>query len=284
MTAPDCPICLKPSTEYLTDENAYSIYYCKKCHTIFVHPMPTEQTLRNYYQSLFKRVDSEDYELFSRKAHWAAADYIRRNFSPGKALDVGCGYGHFLEQLNGLGWDAKGLDIEPVGKAGDSANIVRGRIEQAPFKDESFNLITLWWVLEHSLNPISVLKQVRSMLIDGGSVLLRVPNMPFIKFASHFKFVEKLDSRGFRNPVSEKKSVFNLLGPPHHLFGFSVQSIERLMKETGFRGLKVLFLEQILTGNQRRDLIDNCLYWFAKSTYPLVGKCLYHDLVILLEG
>lgn len=278
-----CPICSSRHAEYLTEENGYPLYQCKGCHTVFVYPMPKGDPLNKFYGKLSAKLSGEQYELFARKAHRAACDYISQKYPVGKALDVGCGHGSFLRQLIDKGWEAVGLDIE-LPETDLSANAIRGRIEHAPFMDESFDLITLWWVLEHSTDPVTVMKQVRRMIKQGGSVLLRVPYLPFIKFASRFKFMEKLDSEGFKNPVSEKESVFSLLGPPHHLFGFSATSIETIVKSAGFKGYEVLFLDQILTGNARRDMLDNWLYLLAKNIYPLFKIYPYHDIVILVEG
>ena len=283
MNRPPCPVCTTPSTQKLKEEKGFTIFLCHKCDTIFVHPMPLTTELESYYNDLGHKLGEAQYESFSKKAHKAAIEYIRTNLKHGKALDVGCGYGGFLSRLTALGWDATGLDINPPSSKSGHQRIVQGQIENAPFENNSFSLITLWWVLEHSTDPLKAMSEVKRMLKKGGVVLIRVPNVPFIRWANRFRFLEKLHPSRLKNPISEKESVFDLLGPPHHLFGFSKESLEKIRINFGFSGMKILFLGQVQTGNLFRDSLDQLVYITARLLFPVTGKVLYHDLVVMLE-
>lgn len=281
MINPRCHICQGKNAHKITVENDYTIFLCKDCKTVFVDPLPDKESLADYYNRLFYKIDDNAYSRFSTKANQAAWDYIVAHYPKGRVLDVGCGYGHFMAGLSKAGFDVEGLDLEPL--ISGELKITKGRIENAPFPDESFSLVTLWWVLEHTLDPIAALSEVRRILQPKGKALVRVPNTGFIRFARRFRFIEKLDSNGLKNPVSEKNSVFDLLGPPHHLHGFSKKSMEMLGQLCGFKNVRVLFLEQVLTQNRLRDSLDRHLYHFAKSVYPHLGRVLYHDLVVELS-
>ena len=92
-------------------------------------------------------------------------------------------------------------------------------------------------------------------------------------------FVERLARDRLKNPVSEKASVFDLLGPPHHLFGFSKKSLDILGRSAGFSRMSIMFFEQVLTGDRLRDRLDRLLYLAARS----LGPAFYHDLVVKLD-
>lgn len=283
MTGIQCRICKSDATYQIASENGYSIFRCRFCNAIYADPVPDAKTLGDYYHELFSKIGPHDYGRFSAEANHAALDWISGNLSPSKALDVGCGYGDFLNGLTALGWECAGLDVEPVAESGTGIKFCRGSIENPPEMDSPYSLITLWWVLEHSTNPEQVLKNVYSMLKPSGIALVRVPNADFILKAGRFRFLEKLDRHGLRCPVSEKRSVFDLLGPPHHLFGFSIKSLDVLRKAAGFSEMKLLFLGRVLTGNAMRDKMDKALYLLAKALFPLTGRILYHDLVVMLR-
>lgn len=283
MNSPICNICLENRNKKIAVENGYNIYHCLFCDTIFVHPIPREDELFAYYKDLFERINFEQYERFSKKVHGAALDYISKNLLPGNALDIGCGYGHFLMDLKNLGWQVTGLDLVPQKNKKSSLSIVKGQIENPPFQNEQFDLITMWWVLEHSRNPLEAMKQARRLITPRGTLFVRVPNMPFIRFAALFRFLDKLFKENLKNPISEKSSVFDLLGPPHHLFGFSQKSLQKLGDIAGFSKMEVVFLEQVLTGHGFRDWLDGSFYQAAKLLHPITGRVLYHDLVVMFK-
>lgn len=94
-------------------------------------------------------------------------------------LDVGCGDGTFLEQLP-QEWSPKGIDFsnESIKKCRRKGLDVIQHDMHDMGTIRNFDLITLLDVLEHTLTPELVLKEVRK---HTQTVILTVPNMAFIK-------------------------------------------------------------------------------------------------------
>ena len=100
---------------------------------------------------------------------------------PGKALDVGCGDGSFLEALERRGWDVSGTElsesIAATARARLGDNVCVGNIHEVGFDAASFDLITFWHVLEHLEDPKLALAEARRLLKPDGKIVVAVPNI-----------------------------------------------------------------------------------------------------------
>jgi ubiquinone/menaquinone biosynthesis C-methylase UbiE len=113
---------------------------------------------------------------------------VRNHVKPASSvMDLGCGRGGVVE----LFWRdvrlAAGLDPDVPSLAehrADGMPVIRGRGEQLPFGNESFDLIVCIWVLEHLRSPETVLREVRRVLRPGGHFVFLTPNLrnPLLAF------------------------------------------------------------------------------------------------------
>jgi SAM-dependent methyltransferase len=98
----------------------------------------------------------------------------------GRLLDVGCATGIFLDGMRRLGWHVAG--VEPSSSAVAYArvrfdlDIFAGRLEDAHYPAASFDVVTLWDVLEHVHEPRVVLAEIARILRPGGLLVLSLPN------------------------------------------------------------------------------------------------------------
>src|ERR1700730_16431691 len=97
-----------------------------------------------------------------------------------QVMDLGCGRGGVVE----LFWRdvrlAAGLDPDAPSLAEHHTSrlpVIRGRGEQLPFVDQSFDLIVCLWVLEHVESPAAVLREVHRVLRPGGHFVFLTPNL-----------------------------------------------------------------------------------------------------------
>lgn len=105
--------------------------------------------------------------------------YLRKPVERIKLLDLGCSSGDFLEVANKMGFKAEGL--EPAKQAALAAQrkglkVHIGTIENHNFSVNSFDCITLFEVIEHVLDPVSLLKHCHNILTPGGIIMIGTGN------------------------------------------------------------------------------------------------------------
>ena len=134
-----------------------------------------------------------------------------------KLLDVGCGNGEFLLRARCAGWDVKGLEPDPdaaamARKAG--LDVYVGTVEEAPYEEGSFDVITSHQVIEHVPDPYAFLDALIKWLRPGGTLWLGTPNACawlLRRFGRHYV----------------------QLHVPYHLFLFSPDALLRALKTRG---------------------------------------------------
>jgi SAM-dependent methyltransferase len=118
---------------------------------------------------------------------WAVRIFRRRRvrkiqrFVPnGRILDIGCGRGITLSLLREGGWETFGTEISETAAShartllGDSVFV--GDLLAAPWPESSFDVVSIWHVLEHLPDPSAVLGKCRELLRPGGVLVVAVPN------------------------------------------------------------------------------------------------------------
>jgi SAM-dependent methyltransferase len=108
-------------------------------------------------------------------------EVVRSYVTPeSQVLDLGCGRGGVVELLwrdvklaAGLDPDAPSLTEHHT----PGLPVIRGRGEQLPFADHSFDLVVCLWVLEHVESPEAVLREVHRVLRPGGHFVFLTPNL-----------------------------------------------------------------------------------------------------------
>lgn len=152
------------------------------------------------------------------------AAYDREGFPDwtpsGRALDLGCGNGAFLDRIRRHGWDVVGVDISEAAalvaheQVGIEVHV--GALEDAPLENESFDFVHMSHVIEHLPRPCSTLTRVAGLLRPGGRLYVETPN---------------IDSLGFRWTGAH----WFPLETPRHLWLFSPSTLQRALQASGFR-------------------------------------------------
>ncbi len=99
---------------------------------------------------------------------------------PARLLDVGAGRGRFVVSAARAGYQATGIEPSARGSqaaAAIGAPVGRAAVEDATFEPGSFEVVSLWHVLEHVAQPADALERVVRWLSDDGVVLVGVPNV-----------------------------------------------------------------------------------------------------------
>lgn len=107
--------------------------------------------------------------------------------APGRILDIGCASGFFLQHAKEANWDIAGIEPSEVlyTKArevlGPTAEIQCTTLQLSHLPLLSFDVVTLWDVLEHVPNPVDFLRLAGSFLKAGGYLFANVPNLDSIQ-------------------------------------------------------------------------------------------------------
>jgi 2-polyprenyl-3-methyl-5-hydroxy-6-metoxy-1,4-benzoquinol methylase len=210
--------------------NVSRLVRCAGCGLIYVNPRPSAEDLaRQYDRGYFHCSEPtfggyEDYEgdraeiarTFARRwkqlAPWAGVP------SP-RLLDVGCATGIFLEVARAAGCPGEGLDLSEYALAvtrekGFAAR--RGTLEEAAFPAESFDVVSMWDLIEHVTDPAALLAECRRVLRPGGLLAISTPDAGSL-------LARVLGSRwlGFRS-IDE------------HLYFFSRLTMSAMLETAGF--------------------------------------------------
>lgn len=142
----------------------------------------------------------------------------------GRLLDLGCGGGSFLLAMRDLGRTVAGVepDERAVAACREQGLDVRQGVLPCPeVPDASFDVVTVRHVLEHTPNPGPTLEDVYRVLAPGGRVLVGVP------------LFDGLAAQRFGPDWYH-------LDLPRHLSHFTQPALLSLLREVGFREVRLL--------------------------------------------
>jgi SAM-dependent methyltransferase len=154
--------------------------------------------------------------------------------TPRRLVDIGCGFGYFLEKAQAAGWEAAGVDIVPeaVLRAKirlPAVEVFLGDLRGARFPSGSVDAATLWDVLCHVEDPAAELKECHRILSPGGIVGIRLRNVETQLWLGRW--------------YSRLSCILGRYGvkPLHvfHRYNFSRKAIERLLAGSGFVDITV---------------------------------------------
>lgn len=245
------------------------IVQCLKCGLIYNNPREKEEVLERIYSE----VVDEDY---INERPWKRASFnenikiLEKFRDSGKILDVGCGHGFFIEQLNREKWDPVGIDlgtsaVETAKTTG--CEIYNTSIYKAPFNKNSFDVITGFHILEHLPNPRKFLEKSFNLLKEDGLIYLEIPDIgsaPARMFNRRWWYIMRF-----------------------HTYYFTAKTLNSLLTDTGFqpiywyRPTKIWYLGYLLWKLQPQATILKVFYKFLRKT-PLdkvTVKINPHDLL-----
>lgn len=227
-----CPMCgSAPGTTLRHDFNPFRVVACNNCGLTFLSPRLTEAAILKLYSNeeyYVSEVAGQGYdEYLEVRPNWVKTftrrlNQIAKYQQPGKALDIGCGPGFFLEAAQAKGYDGYGLDpseyiVKVAGeKFGD--HIRRGVIETAGYHPETFDLVVAFDTFEHIYRPLEWLEAVRRVLRSPDPASGKPGGLIAITTPDPSSLLAKLSGRGW---VSFKL--------PEHVFYWSPQTIRRAL-------------------------------------------------------
>lgn len=211
-----CPACDSSESTWAFAIDAFGHVECERCSTLFVSPLPDEETIRKVYEAPdYHAGVEESAPRMLEEARARAA--VLRDRGCRTLLEIGCGAGYFLDACGELGIEAEGVDGGPTGARARARGLVVHDTWVEEFEPgHEFDAVALWEVIEHLPRPISALERLRTFVRDGGSLALSTPSWSGV-------------------PARAMGRRFPMLTPPEHLTIFSRDGLSKLLERAGFR-------------------------------------------------
>ena len=235
----------------LRDSNAHSVVCCGACGHGQISPLPDAAEDQAFYdadlqtKNLDEKLDLP--ALRRKKAHDTARRITfleERGFKPGVSLlDVGSGYGIFLAEAHRFGYRATGLEISEerrkLAKTLTSAPILNMNLMRDGQGLGTFDVITLFHVIEHLTQPQELLRRLANHLSPEGALLVEAPN---------------LEDRMARLSPAYR----NFLWQRAHVSYFTPSGLRKILEQSGYRRVEIFGLQ--------RYGIGNALHWMLRGT------------------
>jgi SAM-dependent methyltransferase len=150
----------------------------------YVNPRPSAELINTAYaeaeDAKFVSQNPLRIRTFTRVLKKIRARYGRTGAGGMKLLDVGCAGGALLVAARSLGFDAAGVEpgrwLAEFGRQSYGVKIHDGVLEPGMFAPGSFDVITLWDVIEHVPEPGLLLSLIHELLVPDGLLVLSYPD------------------------------------------------------------------------------------------------------------
>ncbi len=227
-----CPICGDSELEVVHRRGWMNLVKCLKCQVVFQEAFPLKEIFnikkidyqKDYflkdYEKQYQKTYVGDRENIDRLNN-ARIKIIKKFIQGGKLLDIGCALGFFLDIAKENGFETFGNDISLYAtKKISQHTVIKGDFLKAKIPYASFQVITLWFVIEHFLVLDELLKKIAQHQEVGGVLAFSTPN-----------------GKGLSARFAEDDFLTN--SPMDHYFILSSKNIKKLLKKYDYRLLKI---------------------------------------------
>jgi 2-polyprenyl-3-methyl-5-hydroxy-6-metoxy-1,4-benzoquinol methylase len=229
-----CSQCGASASHFLFRKFDYDLVQCAGCDLVFVGNPPDFSELEDMYSP---DVGYHDDILTPKSAEYKRMDdiaqrhmaIVTRYAKSGKLLDVGCSTGLFLHRAKQAGFDCGGVEFSrqsaEFARRQFGIDVLHGDISTAADRAGSYDMVTMFDVIEHVPDPSKDIRAIHDLLKPGGLFILSTPNIDGLFPRLSYPFAKILDYW----PHPE---------PPHHLYQFSVGTMAALLERNGFETVK----------------------------------------------
>lgn len=231
-----CVACGGLESSYQFEKNGFYYTKCFNCNTLFQNPRPPIAA----FESFYRRSESSRYwaevffpavaeirreKIFRPRVERLSNLCTQKGLSVNRLIDVGAGYGIFLDEWKHRFPNVQALAIEPSASlAMECRNkgfeVVENIVENVVGHDNSADLVVCFEVLEHVHDPLSFIRTLEGLARPGGYV-----------------FISTLCIDGFDLQILGEKS--GQIFPPHHINFLSVKGFENLFQRAGLTDITV---------------------------------------------
>jgi 2-polyprenyl-3-methyl-5-hydroxy-6-metoxy-1,4-benzoquinol methylase len=216
--------------DHSVSKETFDLYYDQDLDMLITSPQPSPENLGKYYESTdyISHTDSKR-SLFEKAYHFVKGIALENKLNlinncsvtKGNLLDIGAGTGDFLLTAKQNSWNTIG--VEPSEKAkGIAINKgIQFSDSTQELESHSFDVITMWHVLEHVPNLEIQIKELKRLVKPNGTIIIAVPNYKSYDANYYGKFWAAFDV-------------------PIHFWHFSKKAIQLLFEKENLKLEKVL--------------------------------------------
>ncbi|MBE8727623.1 class I SAM-dependent methyltransferase [Flavobacterium hungaricum] len=216
--------------DHSVSKETFDLYHDEELDMLITYPQPELQNLGKYYESedYISHTDNKR-SLFEKAYHFVKNIALQNKLNlinsqqpqKGRILDIGAGTGDFLLTAKNNGWETIGA--EPSEKA---KNIAKQKgisfVEEiSTLENGSFDVITMWHVLEHVPDLDAQIQELKRLLKPTGTLIIAVPNFKSFD-ANHYQ------------------TFWAAYDVPIHFWHFSKKAIQLLFERVDMKLEKVL--------------------------------------------
>jgi SAM-dependent methyltransferase len=250
----------------------WQISRCRQCGFGWTEPLLGDDEVGGYYPPAYlgeieHRIGEYLSGALQKSRSWRGevekVRLVESRLPGGRLLDVGCGDGKFLWALDPARWQRVGVEqsdaaVGLVKQRIPGINLLHGDIFHAGLQAESFDVVTLWHVLEHLADPARALRRTAELLSAGGVVIVSSPS------------IDSLQAALFR------RHWYGLDDVPRHLHHFSRNSLNLLLGGCGLKVERHLMFSRMVNFHALKHSLVN---W---SSDLRAGRSIYYTLKPLL--
>jgi 2-polyprenyl-3-methyl-5-hydroxy-6-metoxy-1,4-benzoquinol methylase len=225
---------------YCISDEEFCVVRCRKCGLVYVNSRPTREEIHSYYPQEFYDTHTDPERLLREKERQLVLKYeYVKDMTPGRLLDIGPSKGEFMYFLQEKGWHVHGVEFSNKPPNLFNLDIFYGDLKAAGHRPQSFDLITLWGVLEHVYDPRGMLQDAANLLKDDGKIVILVTNF------------NSLPARFMRHD-----------DVPRHTTLFTKHTMRKMLQLVGLKVENVYFNSELF-GGSNRGILNYIMKLFA---------------------
>lgn len=203
--------------DYSVSQETFELLHDEELDMLITHPQPSLEKLPSYYESVDyishtdgnKSLFEKMYQFVKTIALKNKLKLINSQSPKGSILDIGAGVGDFLTVAKNDGWETIGIEPSDKAKAIAKNKGVSFVESLSELESNSFDVITMWHVLEHVPDLENQINELKRLIKPTGTVIVAVPNFKSYDAEYYGKFWAAYDI-------------------PIHLWHFSKTAVKKL--------------------------------------------------------
>lgn len=227
-----CRVCSAKQYTVLFTKIGYDVVKCDTCCLVYLDFVASKEFSQNYYSEEFFNdkgtkhayTDYEKESKFLKKSFLKRIELLRKYQSDGNLLDIGCATGSFMEKASNF-YKVSGIDVSDYAikqAKSKKLDVWQGMLDDSPYRNQVFDVVTLWDTIEHVADPKETIAQVGKIVRPEGIIGLTTGDVGSI-------FAQMCGS------------FWHLYNIPQHLSYFDKKTITKILNNAGFEVKEIVY-------------------------------------------